>query len=596
MTKLCNLVSKQTFEDRYPQLSFLLTLDHEPFNLESTSVVNAIHEKSLDSVYDTDTAFNELNEFEDLVNQADNVDCIVVFGLGLGLFFEKAKTWLLQSSKRDLVFIENQIWKIKAFLKTDLSSEFFSHPQVHLRYIMDSEKLESAFDEITLDFPVESVLVTGLNSYKKTCNFPDVKEQYLRRSIITSSLYKEGFFSDRLFENFFPNYLQLLHSRNIEGLKGQLNGMPAVICGAGPSLDESIEYLKELKGRALIIAGGSTITALSRKGVEVDIGFAVDPNEEEYERLKQSQSFQTPLLFATRVYPEIFRFFNGELGYFRTCTGGAFERAVEETLHIENEPFHMGMKDEGLSVTVLCLAAAIAMGCSPIFLVGVDLAYVDNKCYADKVTLDNDMNSAEKLGRDLKLSKINTLGNTVQTTLKWVMESEVMSHFSKLHENIKVYDCVSKGLGFEGIEKLEPKDIISKCKGSYDIKALVHQKLTNLCHLSKYKEDLFAYLEELKMSFATCLDLANQVITRASSVESENVEEDPLISLYLIEIEEEIADKYFLSFLRESIDDYFIERYLRVTGRESYFLEKWKYIRASITSYLSTISSYAKIT
>ena len=517
----------EAFEKRYPQLLFLLTLDHEPFKLETKSFLNAYHETTNEAIFDPKTFSKEVERFEALLQSSSEAETLVVFGLGLGAFYKLSKAFLDGASKRDLVFIEKDIWKVKAFLQTPGAEEFLSHPQVHLRLILDMENLSTAFDEITEEFPVESMLVTAIDSFKEGCDFEKVKELFLRRAVISSSMYKEGFFSHRLFENFFPNYVQLGKSRSIENLKAQFKDIPAVICGAGPSLDSSIKHLKQLKNKALIIAGGSTITALSRQGVDVDFRFAVDPNEEEYERLKHATSFQSPLIYATRVYPKIFRFFNGELGYFRTCTGGAFERSVEEKLGIEKEPFHKGMKDEGLSVTVLCLSTAIAMGCNPIFLVGVDLAFVNNKCYADKVVLDNEVFEKDHLGRDLKISKKNSLGKDVETSLKWVMESEVMSEFAKLHSSTKVYDCVSEGLGFEGIEKCPASKIIEKCENSYDLSAMVHQRLLSLGHLSDHKTELYSYLNELKDSFSTCLSLTNQILTRASQIEGDAFDEDP---------------------------------------------------------------------
>ena len=55
-------------------------------------------------------------------------------------------------------------------------------------------------------------------------------------------------------------------------------------------------------------------------------------------------------------------------------------------------------------------------------------------------------------------------------------------------------------------------------------------------------------------------------------------------------MEEELADQYFLCFLRENIDEYFVDRFLRRFENRCYFTEKWKYIREIIHSYLNTVS------
>ncbi len=84
------------------------------------------------------------------------------------------------------------------------------------------------------------------------------------------------------------------------------HGTPAVICGAGPSLKASAPALKELERRALIFAGGSTLSALKSLGVIPHFGIALDPNPEEHDRLLPASPLEMPFLYTNRLLPSVF--------------------------------------------------------------------------------------------------------------------------------------------------------------------------------------------------------------------------------------------------------------------------------------------------
>ena len=62
---------------------------------------------------------------------------------------------------------------------------------------------------------------------------------------------------------------------------------------------------------------------------------ALDPNPEEFDRLRASSAFEVPLLFASRLRPDVFLTCNGPIGYLKSDTGGLFETWMEERLSIE---------------------------------------------------------------------------------------------------------------------------------------------------------------------------------------------------------------------------------------------------------------------
>ena len=104
----------------------------------------------------------------------------------------------------------------------------------------------------------------------------DLIEGAILEAELTLSLYRD--FGEGVLTNVFKNLD--LHKRIKKGgdLKGQFNGIPAVICGAGPSLEKSFSELKEIQDRAVIIAGGSALAPLSRSHIPIHFAAAVDPD------------------------------------------------------------------------------------------------------------------------------------------------------------------------------------------------------------------------------------------------------------------------------------------------------------------------------
>ncbi|MGN4935622.1 6-hydroxymethylpterin diphosphokinase MptE-like protein [Aeromonas rivipollensis] len=88
-----------------------------------------------------------------------------------------------------------------------------------------------------------------------------------------------GFFDDNLFAiahsatNICDGVPFLLKDRQVDSSYKEL---PVFIVGNGPSLDETIGYLKKYQDSAIIIACGSTVSALYKAGIKPDICVAVE--------------------------------------------------------------------------------------------------------------------------------------------------------------------------------------------------------------------------------------------------------------------------------------------------------------------------------
>jgi hypothetical protein len=324
---------------------------------------------------------------------------------------------------------------------------------------------------------MKRVEVAGLPSKK---GLPQLRLKILRKTALSHALYLDRLHGYQPFKNFIENLPQLPRSFYANGLKGAFAGIPAIVCGAGPSLQSSINTLRGLENRALLIAGGSTLAALSSQGIMPHFGMAIDPNLEEYRRLKNSFSFEVPLLYSTRVHPAVFQTCNGPFGYMRSGIGGVPELWIEEELGLLDPLLGDFLSPESISVTAICVAWAQFLGCNPILLNGIDMAYTGNKRYASGVTEEEEIAfqaiDREKSAADRIMKRKDRNGQPVFTAVRWIMESASISHFAKKHPAVRFINTTEGGIGFKGIDYIPLQEAVVGFQ-EQGIREFVHEQI-----------------------------------------------------------------------------------------------------------------------
>src|SRR5690606_1954035 len=82
-------------------------------------------------------------------------------------------------------------------------------------------------------------------------------------------------------------------------------GRPGIIVSAGPSLEQNVHLLSSAKGRALIIAAGSTINPLLKRAIEPDILVSFDSGQGNYRHFENLRMPHLPLVYVPTIYPRI---------------------------------------------------------------------------------------------------------------------------------------------------------------------------------------------------------------------------------------------------------------------------------------------------
>ena len=405
--------------------------------------------------------------------EVEKAEGLYFYGLGTGAPYFHVKDWLKANPARVLIFLEDDPGIIASFLYRSQAAEILSDPQVHLALG------KKEIDRLAEMFPFKRIEAASLPSYKNK-GFRNLRLKLMRKTTLTHALHIDRLHGYQPFQNFVQNLRHLPRSFYANALKGAFQDVPAIVCGAGPSLQQSMETLRSLENKALIIAGGSTLAALSSQGVLPHFGMAIDPNLEEYRRLKNSFAFEVPLLYSTRVFPAVFQTCNGPFGYMRSGIGGVPELWIEEELGLLDRLIGESLSPESISVTTICVAWAQFLGCNPILLNGVDLAYTGKKRYASGVADDDEVPfaaiDAEKSAADRILKRKDRLGNPVYTAVRWIMESASISHFAKKHPEVRFINTTEGGIGFKGID-YEPLTEAASAFTERDLRTEVHEKI-----------------------------------------------------------------------------------------------------------------------
>lgn len=392
----------------------------------------------------------------------DHVDVIYLFGVGLGYYYETASAWLSQSPERHIVFLEDDLSLIHHFLHTELAHQLLSDPQAHLYFFHNIED-QGIFNKVTWKFCRKQIEVSALNFYRHTRSdtYSHLKSKLLYESSMKNDIFDEFYHSGApFFRNFYPNVMKLPDSYNAQSLFGKFTNIPAIICGAGPSLKKNIHLLTSLRERALIFAGGSAMNALNASHVLPHFGAGIDPNPEQYVRYETSCSLEVPFFYRNRLEHRTLAAIHGPKLYVKGAGGYPIADWFDEALHIEGP-----ILEEGHNVVNFCAEIAAALGCNPIIFVGLDLAYSDMRSYANGV-VPNASVLADDLAHqrfELKTHKKKDIyGKEVHTLWKWIAESEWLSHFATQYHNITFLNATEGGIGIEGVENLPLSEVIHK--------------------------------------------------------------------------------------------------------------------------------------
>lgn len=175
-------------------------------------------------------------------------------------------------------------------------------------------------------------------------------------------------------EHLLANVELLEDSAPFLALRGKYRGVPAFICGAGPSLNQNVALLEEARKKGLVIAVNSSAKALAAANIEPHVLACIESIDVSH------------LLNQIPFLDRVIRAFSLSASPKTLRTGTGPLLPIWEALPELQQPLEELTGLPGLavcgSVSTIAFSLAYHLGCSPIVLVGHDLAFTGNRAYA----------------------------------------------------------------------------------------------------------------------------------------------------------------------------------------------------------------------
>ncbi|GGG13255.1 hypothetical protein GCM10007425_04440 [Lysinibacillus alkalisoli] len=305
------------------------------------------------------------------------------------------------------------------------------------------------------------------------------------------------------------NLPYILESKDTSKLMNSYKDVPAIVVAAGPSLNKNIKYLKGVKRKAVIIAVDTIINRLLDEGITPDFVCSIERVPQVYDYFYKDKIFPKSI---NLVGPAVL-----DSRVFETFEGNQiipFRNEVAETEWLQRimaQPITAGI-NMGSSCAHVAFGMADHLGCSPIILVGQDLAYGSNE---SETHASGTFYDAEEPTKEQKRDQDYVegyYGEQVLTTRIWL---QFKTWFEKRigEANLKVIDATEGGARIYLTEQATLKQCIDiYCRNEITpVIDTLSQIETYPIEISKLQANLKQELEYYEAFLENIIDYFNRI-------------------------------------------------------------------------------------
>ncbi|AHF08655.1 motility associated factor glycosyltransferase family protein [Desulfitobacterium metallireducens] len=250
-------------------------------------------------------------------------------------------------------------------------------------------------------------------------------------------------------------------------LVGKFNNVPVVLVSAGPSLNYNMQYLEQVKDKAIIIALGSAIRILDHNGIIPHFRLAFDGSEAERNVFKNIDTEASALIFSDMLNYNIVNEYKGNKLRMVLDTD-YISQYIQSEVYGNNYIFQ-----SGFSVVNVALDVVLKLGFKKVIFMGQDLCYTEGNVHAKGTWReDNEVNIDES-----KYSKTtNVRGETVYTDKPFLGMRDLLEQKIKMNSGNTYINATERGLYIEGtINKNFTEVIKEDLINDFDIELILNE-------------------------------------------------------------------------------------------------------------------------
>jgi hypothetical protein len=470
--------------------------------------------------------------FIDLKAKIEEIDVLFVFGVGDSSLHRPLSQWLKKEDDRFLVFIEGQEERFLEAKKLPIAG----HSNVRILYWKRGDEeifRRTAWEFVFLRF---GFALSDPSLNEEAQEFFVTLEHYHRGVDLLASDNED--MGVKVLKNALHNLSALSKARLGTSLEGKCAQIPAIVCGAGPSLNQAAPHLAALKDKALIIAGGSSVRALNAHGINPHLFAAIDPHPP-YRRFLEQDCFEIPFFYQGRFCHSLLERVQSPLLFMPDGGSYPLEAWMAAEMGIFAERF-----DGGWTVSNFCTSVAAHLGCNPIIFVGMDFSCGPDAIYAAQMAGEENRQALIELEKDKLYSKRD-----------WLMSAEWTVSFAKKYPHIHwihgshggTHDGSMSGIDLPGIERREISELAqSMLTTERDMPGIVHSLVSDARASQVSFEKIAHVRKKIKESFEKSLEICERLLT----VWEKHFPNSPLEKgeyiLLDVELEEQICHRHFL--------------------------------------------------
>lgn len=277
-----------------------------------------------------------------------------------------------------------------------------------------------------------------------------------------------------------------------------------IVVAAGPSLDNNISVLHQIKGKAVILATDTSLRSLHKEGVVPDFVISIDPRKPIH--MFENTGFEEiPFFCRIDSNPEALHLHKGQKIW---ASSSVFFDQLYDKL---NRPVdNLGT---GGSVATSAFSALRTIGIKKIVLIGQDLAYKGDITHAD-----GKVSKIKNEEKSICYVKGNN-GEMLKTRGDWVM---FLKWYEKtirdLPEDMTVINATEGGAYIEGTTVMTLQDVCDMyCKKDLDIDKIIKGVLGN--RHSEYNADIIEFFGDCVRDLGIMIRSLEKAITLCNRFE-----------------------------------------------------------------------------